>query len=226
MVISVSGVIVDLIIISIIIATSYLGYRRGLSSVLYSIIALILSIMIMFVLYKPVSNTIIANTNLDENMASTIKNILPDGLVVDGKTVDENNSEYSSGVTKLINGYITEAVQKSEKDVVNYVSLQLAYFLIRIMTMIILYIVSRIVLVIIRFATNIIASLPVIKTFDKTGGLIYGVIKSFLIVFVILAIFSAFSPIISSWGVIGAIERSNIGRILYNNNFILNLITK
>ena len=151
---------------------------------------------------------------------------MPEGLVNNGETINENSSEYSKGSTKIINGYVQEAIQKSESDVVGYVSLQLAYFLIRILTMIILYIVSRIILVIIRFATNIISNLPIIKTFDKGGGLIYGVIKSFLIVFVILAILSAFSPIISSWGVIGAIERSYIGKALYNNNFLLNLIMK
>ncbi len=226
MTISISGVIVDLIIISIIISTSYLSYKRGLSSVLYSIIAVVISIMIMFALYKPVSNTIISNTSLDENIANGIKNVLPEGLVNNGETINENSSEYSKGSTKIINGYVQEAIQKSESDVVGYVSLQLAYFLIRILTMIILYIVSRIILVIIRFATNIISNLPIIKTFDKGGGLIYGVIKSFLIVFVILAILSAFSPIISSWGVIGAIERSYIGKALYNNNFLLNLIMK
>ena len=226
MTISISGVIVDLIIISIIITTSYLSYKKGLSSVLYSIIAVVISIMIMFALYKPVSNTIISNTSLDENIANGIKNVLPEGLVNNGETINENSSEYSKGSTKIINGYVQEAVQKSEADVVGYVSLQLAYFLIRILTMIILYVVSRIILVIIRFATNIISNLPIIKTFDKGGGLIYGVVKSFLIVFVILAILSAFSPIISSWGVIGAIERSYIGKALYNNNFLLNLIMK
>lgn len=226
MVISISGVIVDLIILSIIISISYLSYKRGLSSVLYGIVAFILSIMIMFVLYKPVSNTIIANTNLDENMSNTIKNVLPDGIISEGKNIDEGNSEYSTGTTKIINGYINEAIQNSETDTLNYVSLQLSYFLIRLITMVILFIVSRIILVIIKFATNIISNLPVISTFDKSGGLIYGVIKSFLIVFAILAIFSAFSPIISSWGIIDAIERSYIGKAMYNNNFILNLIMR
>lgn len=226
MVISISGVIVDLIILSIIISISYLSYKKGLSSVLYGIVAFILSIMIMFVLYKPVSNTIIANTNLDENMSNTIKNVLPDGIISEGKNIDEGNSEYSTGTTKIINGYINEAIQNSETDTLNYVSLQLSYFLIRLITMVILFIVSRIILVIIKFATNIISNLPVISTFDKSGGLIYGVIKSFLIVFAILAIFSAFSPIISSWGIIDAIERSYIGKAMYNNNFILNLIMR
>lgn len=226
MVISISGVIVDLIILSIIISISYLSYKKGLSSVLYGIVAFILSIMIMFVLYKPVSNTIIANTNLDENMSNTIKNVLPDGIISEGKNIDEGNSEYSTGTTKIINEYINEAIQNSETDTLNYVSLQLSYFLIRLITMVILFIVSRIILLIIKFATNIISNLPVISTFDKSGGLIYGVIKSFLIVFAILAIFSAFSPIISSWGIIDAIERSYIGKAMYNNNFILNLIMR
>ena len=102
----------------------------------------------------------------------------------------------------------------------------MSYFLIRVITIVILYIVSRILLIVLKFATNIIASLPIISTVNKSGGLIYGVLKSFIIIYAILAVLSAFSPIISSWGIISAIESSWIGKAMYNNNIILNLIIK
>lgn len=220
------GIIVDLLIASIIISVSYMGYKRGLTSVLYKIIAFILSIIIVLILYKPVSNTIIEKTNWDENIASTIKEVLPEGMLSEGNQVNEQNTNISKGTIQIINNYVSEAIEKAESSTIDYVAVQLSYFLIRIITVIILYVVSRMLLIVLKFATDIIASLPIISTFNKSGGLIYGVLKSFIIVYAILAILSAFSPIISSWGIISAIDNSWLGSAMYNNNIILNLIIK
>lgn len=231
MVISITGVIVDIIIVAIIISMTYMGYRRGLSSVLYQIIAFVVSLILVFILYQPVSNTIIDNTQIDENISNAIKNTIPENILVqDSNNVqNENNEEKANVSNKIVNmmsNYATEAIEKAESDIATYVSLQIAYFIIRLGTMIILYVASRIILVILRFATNIISSLPVISTFDKSGGLIFGILKSIIFIYAIFAILSALSPLISSWGIISAIQRSWIGSIMYNNNFLLNLIVK
>ena len=102
----ISGIIVDLFIVAIIISVSYIGYRRGLTAVLYKIIAFVVSILIVFVLYKPVSNTIIANTKFDDNIASAIQNVLPDIINTDGKQIEETEAEFSKASVQIINQYI------------------------------------------------------------------------------------------------------------------------
>ncbi len=228
MVISITGTIIDIIIVALAVCTTYMGYRKGLSSVLYKIISFVISLIIVFILYQPVSNTIISNTQIDENIAKTIQNAVPETLLTQGAENVENTEDpnVSNKVVKMMSTYASEAIVKAENDVASYVSLQIAYFIVRLGTMVVLYIVSRLILVIIKFATNIIANLPIISTFDKSGGLIYGLLKSIVIIYVIFAILSAFSPLISSWGIISAIENSKIGSIMYNNNFLLNLIVK
>ena len=62
------GILVDLVIISILISNSYWGYRRGLVAVLFKILAFIVALLVVFLLYKPVSNSIINNTQLDETL--------------------------------------------------------------------------------------------------------------------------------------------------------------
>ena len=52
------GILVDLVIISILISNSYWGYRRGLVAVLFKVLLFIVSLLIVFLLYKPVSNSI------------------------------------------------------------------------------------------------------------------------------------------------------------------------
>ena len=84
MVISITGTIIDIIIVALAVCTTYMGYRKGLSSVLYKIISFVISLIIVFILYQPVSNTIISNTQIDENIAKTIQNAVPETLLTQG----------------------------------------------------------------------------------------------------------------------------------------------
>lgn len=220
------GILVDLVIISIIVSSTYWGYRRGLVAVIFKILVFILSLVIVFILYKPVSNTIISNTKLDEKLAEAIRSNLEGTTLSDGALLDASESNVSSAVVELINSFVSEALNKAESDAVRYVSVQLSYFMIRVGTMFLLLILSRFFLLFIRFAAEVIGNLPFIKMFNKSGGLIYGIIKGFLVVYLILAIFSIISPLISSWGIISAVEDSALGSKMYHNNFIVNLVIK
>ena len=90
--------------------------------------------------------------------------------------------------------------------------------------LIVLFVVSRIILVFIKGLTQLITKLPIIKQFDKLGGILYGLLEAFIIIYVILAILSFVSPMISQTGILQAIENSFLGSIMYNNNLLLKLI--
>ena len=119
-----------------------------------------------------------------------------------------------------------EALKKSASNVVEYVSQSIAIKMIRVGTILLLFIVSRFFLLFIRFLAEIIANLPIIKMFNRSGGLIYGIIKGFLIVYIILGVFSLASPLIANWGVLDAIQDSTLGRKMYNDNIIISFISK
>lgn len=220
------GILIDLIIVSIIISTTYIGYRRGLVGVIFKILVFIISLLVVFVLYKPISNTIINNTQLDENFSNLIQESLSNTSLANNELIDPSTSKLSTGVVNLINSFIKDALNQTTENTVTYVALQLARFIIRVGTMLVIFISSKFLLLIVRFAAEILVSLPIIKTFNKSGGLIYGFLKGLLIIYLTLAIFSVFSPIISSWGIISAINDSFIASKMYNYNIIINLITK
>lgn len=221
------GILVDLVIISILISNSYWGYRRGLVAVLFKVLLFIVSLLIVFLLYKPVSNSIINNSQLDEWLSGAIRDSLEGTILQDGTLmISPTDTNISAAVVELINSFVTEALKVSSADPVGYVSINLAYFMIRVGTMIALLMVSRFFLLFVRFAAELIGNLPIIKMFNKSGGLIYGIIKGFLTIYLILAVFSVFSPLISNWGITSAIQDSTWGSKMYNNNIILNLIIK
>ena len=217
------GILVDLVIISIIISNAFWGYRRGLVNVIFQALAFIVSLLIMFVLYKPVANTIMNSTSLDETLSSAIASNLTGTTLEDGELLNAEQSNISTSVVNLINSFVTEALNRAETDVVAYASNQLAKVMIYTGTMLLLFIVSRTLLVFVRFVAELIGNLPIIKMFNKSGCLIFGVIKGFVIAYAILAILSVLSPIISQIGIISAIQDSTLGSAMYNNNILLNL---
>jgi len=218
------GILVDLVIISILISSSYWGYRRGLVAVLFKVLLFVISLLIVFLLYKPVSTSIIDNSQLDEWLSGAIRDSIEGTILQDGTLVMSTETNISAAVVELINSFVKEALDKSTADPVGYVSLNLAYFMIRVGTMLGLLIISRFFLIFVRFAAELIGNLPIIKMFNKSGGLIYGILKGFLTIYVILAVFSVISPLIANWGITSAIQDSSFGSKMYNNNIILNLI--
>ena len=220
------GILVDLVIISILISNSYWGYRRGLVAVLFKVLLFIISLLIVFLLYKPVSTSIIDNSQLDEWLSGAIRDSIEGTILQDGALMMPTDTNISAAVVELINSFVTEALNKSSADPVGYVSLNLAYFMIRVGTMLALLIISRFFLIFVRFAAELIGNLPIIKMFNKSGGLIYGILKGVLTIYIILAVFSVISPLIANWGITSAIQDSSFGSKMYNNNIILNLIIK
>lgn len=221
--IAIGGIIVDLVIVSMIISNAFWGYRRGLTAVVFKLLVSIVSLLIVLVLYKPVANSIINKTSLDEMLSTSIEKSLSGTTFSDGTLIKFDNPLIADSIIELVNSFVNEALQKAETNAVHYASVQLAYFMIRIGTLILLYGVIRFFLLFIRFAAELIANLPIVKLFNKSGGLIYGILKGFLMAYLILAIFSLISPLISDFGIISAIEDSHIGSSMYNNNIILNI---
>ena len=219
------GVLVDLVIISIIISNAFWGYRRGLVGVMFKILTFIVSLVLVFLLYKPASNAIVEKTQIDEWLSEKISQSIQGTTLKDGNLLeyDEENSTISEGMVEILNSFVTEALNESANDVVEYVSTNLAVGMVRIGTMIILFMISRCFLLFIRFTAELIANLPFIRLFNKSGGLIYGVLKGFVVAYFILAIFSLISPFISGFGIISAIQDSYIGSSMFNNNLILNI---
>ena len=124
--------------------------------------------------------------------------------------------------------YINEAVEnvgtEAKNAIVESTARNVATTIINIGVLIALFLVSRIVLIFIKGLTQLITKLPVIKQFDKLGGIIYGLLEALVIIYVILTILSLVSPLISNSGIIQAIENSFIGSVMYDNNLLLKLI--
>jgi len=211
------SIVIDLVIIGVILLCIIIGYIRGLTGALIKILSFVVSLIIAFVLYIPVSNFIISNTQIDENLQSSIKNII---LQEEADDVQEN---MPTAITDYINNKIEETANKAKENIVNSTASDVSTTIIRAGTWIGLFIVSRILLILLKFVTALITKLPVIKQFDKVGGVIYGLLEGLIITYMALAVISFVAPIINK-NLPENINNSYLGSQMYNNNLLLKII--
>lgn len=210
-------IIVDLVIVAIMAICIIIGYVRGLTGSLIKILSFVLSIIIASILFIPVSNLIIDNTEIDENIETSIRN-----MIIDQETENEEENMPDT-ITNYIGQKIEQASDDAKETIVDSTARDVTLTIVKAGTWILLFIIARILLIFLRFITSLIAKLPVIKQFDKLGGIIYGILEGLIIIYLVLAIISFISPMISS-DFTNAIDESFIGSMMYNNNLLLKII--
>ena len=209
------SIIVDIVIIGIILLCLIIGYVRGLTGSLIKILSFVLSIIIAFILFVPISNFIINNTQIDEKIEQSIRERL-----IDNSQEDEKMPE---AITDYIGQKVEQATDGAKEAIINSTARDVSITIVKSGTWIMLFIIARILLIFLKFITGLIARLPVIKQFDKLGGIIYGIIEGLVIVYVLLAIISFASPVVDG-NLIKEIEKSNVGSVMYNDNLLLKII--
>ena len=70
------SILIDIIIIAIIGVCIFLGYKRGLIGVIFKILSFFIAVIVALVLFKPVSYFVINNTKIDEQIESSIIEII------------------------------------------------------------------------------------------------------------------------------------------------------
>ena len=217
------SIIIDLIIVGILALCIILGYRKGLTGSLLKIVSFVLALVIAFVLFKPVSNFIIDKTNWDENLEQAIRDmVLEENNTTSDETdanEDDKEEDKKQSMPNVMMEYINQTVENAGNDakeaIVDSTARDVSVTIINAGVWIALFILSRVVLFFVKGLANLITKLPVIKQFDKLGGIIYGILEGVIVVYVILAIISFASPLLSTTGVIGGIQKSFIGSIMY-----------
>jgi len=187
------------------------------------------TIIAVFLLCKPLTNFVYDNTSIDDFFSSKIENTIGeflDSQLEKGTHINPEKTNISRPIAEKINTYIDEARDKSVPNVSEYIANQLAYIVISALVVIVLFISIRLATIVLKTVLAFISELPFINKIDKAGGIIYGLIRAFIIVYFVLAILSLLSPLLANTGIIAAINNSKLCEKLYNNNVFLKIFIK
>ena len=217
------GLLVDGIILAIIVLSIFIGYKRGLIKCAINLLSFFIAIIVVILLTTPISNLIIDNTKLDD----TIKVAISENLEIqDGDIVElnEENSDSPEVVREYINDMMRDLTEDATKNVGDILAENISIIVINVGVAVILFVVTKFALMFVKVLADIIGKIPLIKQFNKAGGIIYGIFSGLVRVYLILAIISIIVPILADSTIIDAINSSMLGNGMYNNNILLKII--
>ena len=206
------GIIVDLILIACFILFIFVGYKKGLAGSLIKLCSFVIALILALALYKPVANAIKDNTQIDENIKSTIV-----------ETFGQQEQTQEENMPKDLVQNISSEIENATSEAVNNIAQSISDTIINIGAGIVIFIVARLLLIIVSIFAKQIVKLPIIGLVDKVGGIAYGTVEGIVIIYIVLGLISLSSLIWVDNAVVTAITNSGIGSFLYNNNIILKI---
>ncbi len=224
-----SGIVVDLILFFILVGNAILGYKRGLVRVIFNICSSLIAIVLVLILYVPITNYIINKTQISQKLENVFEQkiavLFEEDSIETAEQLQQNSSMIS--IFKIF-ADVEEGslIEETTDNITKYLSTQISHKILSVLVFFGLFVGIRLVLFVLRNYVELIANLPVIKLFNQSGGMIYGVIKGFLVIYIVLAVLSLLLPSIQDTIVITAIQKAPIGSKMFNHNIILNLIFK
>ena len=208
------AILMDIIVIAIILLNIIIGYKKGLVNVIVNIFEFLLAIAVTVILYKPISNVIINNTQIDDRIRETI--------IVKNTEDNKENETNEENVNKFMANQIKEKTADAKEYAIETIADTIAINTVQILTGIILFVAIRFIITLLKFLTNNLSNIPVIKQFNKIGGVLYGLIRAIIIIYIILTILFFVVSINTNGIIASTIENTYITKFLYQNNIIIN----
>ena len=122
----------------------------------------------------------------------------------------------------VLQNYINQGVHTATAGIAEAIAL----LLINILAFVIVLVLSKLVIRIVGKIFNIFTKLPVIKQFNRLGGMIMGGISGVLVLYIACAVLFLFSPLDPHSRIAYEVENSTFASEIYENNIILNVLGK
>ena len=196
--------IIDIIILVFILLSEIGGYRKGLILLGIHLFAFVLALLISFVLYRPIGNIIINTTQVDETIQATI----------------QKNAETMVNTKGFENDLTKSLVESAKNGMLPEVSKELAYNIVYLGTMIVLFLVLRVCLMLVNTVANAISKLPVLDQVNKLGGAAYGVVRGIIITYAVLLIISLGIAINPTTTLAQMINDTYLAKTMMENNIL------
>lgn len=196
------GIVVDLIIVAMIVLSTFLAYQKGLVKLAIGLCTFAISIVVTFLLYQPISNLVINVTGIDEAIENSI--------------YEKANSIMEENKDELTN----QVIETAQNEMLPETARNLAVNIVTGGVIIILLVAIKIALRFVGAIADAIAKLPIIHQINKAGGMIYGLLRGILIIYVALLIAIIPGQINPNNTINQSINQSSLGKTMYQNNIL------
>ena len=128
--------IADIVVIAIMLLCVFLGYQKGLIGVAVKILGFIAALIIALILYTPVSNYIINNTNIVTNIQEAIEGkINSEEKNSKENIIQTENIIEQENLTKEMEKYVENYTNEIKEEGTKYISSGIAVAIVRVRNM-------------------------------------------------------------------------------------------
>lgn len=221
---------IDIGVIVILLFFAVAGRMRGLVRTCFSFVPMLAGLVLTNQLY-PVLSKILRNTFIYEGL----KNGVQKALKLDSIFANTIAGSDAIGALKLP-GFLKTALVENNNPVVynilgvnkveEYIAGYVANICLNVLCMVVVFIVIVIACKLILTALDLIAKLPVVNFFNKTGGLAVGLLQGIIVLWIIGIVLVGFysNPLFSRF--FEVLNQSKVALFLYEKNVLLFMILR
>lgn len=220
-----------IIVMAIIAACAFAGYSTGLIKTVFSMLSVIAALVITAIIAPAVSTGLKSSDNIMGYFTEKI------GLAIgieEEKYVEENQEDFINslelpdGIKKLlVENNINEVYKSLEVDKFkDYVTTSIAGYIISAVSFLGVFIVAVIGLRIAAVVLDLISRLPILNGLNKTAGLAVGAAHGIVIVWVLMAVITAFGASDFGASALSMISDSKFLGIIYDYNPVTKYLLK
>lgn len=202
--------ILDGIVIVFLIFSAVSGYKKGLATILISLIGFVIALVLAFTFKSTLVDLAIEKTDVGNVLNKTISEGIDKAIQT--KTSESSNSFYTGIVKNMASG---ETVDDLTNKVVEFILGTAAFILI--------FLAVNSCSYILQMMLNIVFDLPILSSINNIGGFGIGILMGLFKIWIVLAIISMVIPMFGGLKVM--IDSSAVTKMLYNTNILMKLLS-
>ena len=190
-----------------------MGYKNGFLKSAYKVAAFIASIILAYILYPYIKDFIVGSA-----FGDMVRSI------VQTKYVEPKIASETLTATALPE-YMRSMVATGQTALNDASTSFITNLVLNLISFLSVFIITRILISIIGKVVNIVSRLPVIRFFDRAVGVVFGIIEGVIIIYLVLALVYAITPLRENENTQKYISESTLTKAMYENNPIVQLVT-
>lgn len=207
------------------------GYRRGFVKEVVSVLLVLLSVVVVWMINPYVNTFIRENTSVYEKIQNVSESFV-ESLANGNDTMDEEQQDElisGMGLPGLLQNGITEnntaAVyqQLAVNTFGGYVSRYLANIAVNCLSFLISYILASVLIRVFAYALDILARLPVVRRINKLAGALIGGGKCIIFVWVAMLVLTILCNTEIGQKGLGLIRGDTVLNFLYDKNIFIRI---
>ncbi len=207
------NIIIDIILLAIIILSAFFAAKKGFIGTLFSLASTLVAIVLSVVLSSPVS-VFLDNNFVNPSVKSYIVSVVDNSAI--GQSYEDAlaSIDVASKIESMPSGLrsvleiaeidvdkiankakeITDNSTEKKDELINSIASPISGTISKVIALVGLFIILNIALWIVsKLLTAIFNLIPVGKKLNKFGGLLFGVLRGLIIIFVVSTLFTAIS---------------------------------